>query len=160
MRLRDVRVFRVTANLVRDTEAALREAGREDNEVFLFWSGAVDADAFHARALHRPAQTCYRSPHGLSVRIGAEALATQARWLAEHGELLGVQIHGHPEDAYHSEADDAHAVVTLTGALSIVVPSLGAGPLLGSTTQIYRLGVGGWQRLERPSAGALVQVVP
>ena len=42
------------------------------------------------------------------------------------GETLGGQAHSHPTDAYHSDTDDHLALVTLLGAISLVVPDFAA----------------------------------
>ena len=158
MRLRDVARFDVRATTVNETEAALREAGRRGDELFLFWSGVIEGDAFKVRTLHCPTQSCRKSSRGLSVHIDGDALHDQARWLAEHRELLGVQIHTHPEDAYHSEADDEHAAVTLTGAVSIVVPDFARRAVFHPGTSIFRLYDSGWDFVESSEEARLFRV--
>ena len=43
--------------------------------------------------------------------------------LYDSGEILGAQVHSHPTSAYHSATDDHCPMVTLLGALSIVIPN-------------------------------------
>jgi hypothetical protein len=144
--------------MVNDTEAALQQAGRRGDELFLFWSGVIERNAFKVQTLHRPTQRCRKSPRGLSVHIDGGALHDQARWLAEHRELLGVQIHTHPEDAYHSEADDEHAAVTLTGAVSIVVPDFARRAVFDLGTSIFRLYESGWNLVDPSETAQLFRV--
>ena len=77
----------------------------------------IDGDT---RTLHIPQQDSYRTENGLLVRIQGPALHQLNRSLYESGETLGVQIHAHPTDAYHSETDDAFPIVTALGGISIV----------------------------------------
>ena len=44
---------------------------------------------------------------GLCAGSTAEELHRLNKWLYENGETLGVQIHTHPTDAYHSATDSA-----------------------------------------------------
>lgn len=159
MRLREVARFEVIAATLSATEAALRDAGHRGDELFLFWSGSITEDgSFNVRTLHRPRQTCHRSALGLSVRIDGSALHKQARWLVEHREILGVQIHSHPDTAYHSEADDDHATVTLTGAVSIVVPDFGRDSIFGPRARVFRLSERGWKALDPDDVDLLFRV--
>jgi hypothetical protein len=43
------------------------------------------------------------------------------------GETYAARIHSHPDEAFHSRADDANPALTFEGALSIVVPYYGLG---------------------------------
>lgn len=43
------------------------------------------------------------------------------------GETYAARIHSHPDEAFHSSADDANPALTFQGALSIVVPFYGLG---------------------------------
>jgi len=49
------------------------------------------------------------------------------------------QIHSHPNEAYHSEADDASPIVATIGGVSIVVPRFAADPINLENWAIYRL---------------------
>jgi proteasome lid subunit RPN8/RPN11 len=49
-------------------------------------------------------------------------------WTADHNLVLAVQIHSHPEEAFHSEADNHLAALQHLNAISIVVPYFGNIP--------------------------------
>jgi hypothetical protein len=55
--------------------------------------------------------------------VDGESLFKVNKTVHERNETLAAQIHTHPTDAYHSETDDAYPLVTLLGALSIVLPN-------------------------------------
>ncbi|HYK95431.1 MAG TPA: hypothetical protein VE011_06155 [Candidatus Dormibacteraeota bacterium] len=140
--------LRVPSAVLTSSEQALREAGRSGLELFVLWTGIRHGELFEVQSRHVPPQSSYRSQDGCSVRVGSEALYELNVWLYEHGEALGVQIHSHPTDAYHSETDDAFPIVTTEGALSVVVADFGRFGILDQSTAIYRLEDGRWQ--ERP----------
>lgn len=73
-----------------------------------------------------PKQTAHKTPDGLMVTVDGHALFTINRTLYDRGEILAGQVHSHPTDAYHSSTDDHYPLVTLTGALSVVVPDFAA----------------------------------
>lgn len=154
----DVERFSVPRTVVDDTEDALREAGAQELERFVLWSGRREGAGFEVITAHVPRQSSYRLPGGLLVRVEGEALHQLNAWLFDHGEVLVVQVHAHPDDAYHSDTDNTYPIVTALGGLSIVAPSFCAGPLLGRGTAAYRLGATGWKRLSRRRLASTVVV--
>ena len=71
-------------------------------------------------------------------------------WLYEAQQIIGVQVHSHPADAYHSETDDTYPIATLAGSLSIVLPFFGRDGWESSDIAAYRLGQDGWVELTGP----------
>src|SRR5436305_15154353 len=120
MSLETVERFRVPRHIVQETEKALRLAGQQGFELFMLWSGIVRGDVFDVQTCHRPRQTTYKLASGLCVRVEGDELHRLNRWLFDHGEILGVQVHSHPTNAFHSSTDDAFPIVTVLGGLSIV----------------------------------------
>lgn len=150
MSLSRVRSIAVPAQLLAETESALREAGRREHELFVLWSGQVDGEVFAVRTSHVPDQVSYRTIDGCGVRVEAPALHRLNVWLYEHAELLGVQVHSHPGEAYHSSTDDAYPIVTTEGGLSIVAADFCRDGLRAPTTVAYQLVAGVW-REARPA---------
>ncbi len=142
--------FVVPKSVISETEAALRSAGKDGYELFVLWSGTVHDDVFTARTAHVPKQQSYKLADGLCVRVGGEALHSLNVWLFDHSETLGVQVHSHPRDAYHSTTDNTYPIVTALGGLSIVTPEFCRGGLLGRGHAIYRLSARGWSAQRRP----------
>ncbi len=147
--LADVRRFRVSSEAVANTEAALRSAGRAGHELFVLWSGKRDGFTFEVRTTHVPKQTSYRLDGGLSVRVEGAELHRLNVWLYEAGEVLGVQVHAHPTDAFHSETDNAFPIVATIGGLSIVAADFCRRGLLSKETAIFRLTESGWTKERR-----------
>lgn len=139
MTLVGVERFVVPRSLIKAGEAAIRRAGRRGNECFALWSGVIDGATFRVLASHVPRQTAFQLESGVCVRVDGSELHRLNVWLFEAGQRLGVQIHSHPTDAYHSETDDAFPIITTLGGLSIVVPWFGAEPWFSPGTAAYRL---------------------
>jgi hypothetical protein len=136
--------FLVPAALVAKTEHALREAGAEGYERFVLWTGELGNETFAVRHAHVPAQEAYKLPDGLCVQVDGPVLHELNVWLYEHGEMLGVQVHSHPDRAYHSATDDGFPIVTMVGGASLVIPNFGEAPLFSAGYATYRLTRQGW----------------
>jgi hypothetical protein len=139
------------------TEDALRDAGRDGYELFVLWSGIVEDGHFRVRTPHVPRQSSYKTKTGLLVRIEADALHRFNIWLYENQEMLGVQVHAHPADAYHSETDSAYPIVTTVGGYSIVAADFARRGLLCEDTAVYQLTPDGWARAAE--ANDLIEVI-
>ena len=158
MTLRKVRKFRIQCDGVRKTLDAIQSAGQEGYELFVVWSGTSDGVVFDVAEVHVPEQTSYRLESGLCVRVDGSELHRLNVWLYEARQVVGVQVHSHPTDAYHSETDDAYPVATLEGSLSIVLPFFGRDGWESDGIAAYRLIRGGWLEVTRPLS-SLVEVV-
>lgn len=159
MNLQSVTTYRVSRHLVDSTEAELRKAGRSGYELFVLWTGVFEGSVFEARTMHVPKQTSYKLETGLCVRVDGDALHGLNQWLYQNKEILGIQIHTHPTNAYHSDTDDAYPIVTLVGGLSIVIPDFCRVGFLAAGTVGYRLRTGGWIQLTPPTFRRMLEVV-
>lgn len=151
MTLQAVARWQVPQRLVTETEAALREVGSSGHELFALWSGRRTGSGFEVLHLHVPDQFAYRTESGVGVRVEGPALHALNVWLFEHEEALAVQIHSHPDHAYHSPTDDAFPIVTTIGGLSIVLAWFGRDGLLAPSTACYRLTTRGFSACQRPA---------
>lgn len=148
------------AAVLEPTVAALRSAGLRGEEAFVVWAGVVEDDtAVRFTRCLVPEQTPSRTPDGLLVTVGAAALNTINRDCHSAGELMAGQVHTHPTLAYHSGTDDHYPLVTLLGALSVVLPDFAAGGTRRMRDwAFYRLaGPARWVELTRQDR---VEVVP
>lgn len=144
MTLADVERFQVPSKIVEETEETLRRAGSQGYEIFVLWSGCQKGRLFRIQTPHVPKQTSYRLPSGLCVRVEGQELHHLNVWLYEADEILAVQVHAHPTEAYHSETDDTYPIVATLGGLSIVAPDFCRDGLFAKGTAIYRLESKGW----------------
>lgn len=148
MTLTDVDLFQVPSKIVEQTEEALRRAGFKGYEMFVLWSGCQKGRLFRIQTAHFPKQTSYHLPSGLCVRVEGEELHRLNVWLYESNQILAVQVHAHPTEAYHSETDDTYPIVSTLGGVSIVAPDFCRNSLFANGTAIYRLESAGW--IEQP----------
>ena len=158
MTLRGVRRFRIKANAIRETEEAIQTAGQDGYELFVVWSGTREEDTFKVAKVHVPEQASYKLDTGLCVRVDGSELHRLNVWLYEAQQVIGVQVHSHPADAYHSYTDDAYPIATLEGSLSIVLPFFGRDGWRSSDIAVYRLERGLWVQLVG-SSNELIEVV-
>jgi hypothetical protein len=142
----DVRRVVVPPHVVDETNAALRAAGKDGYELFTLWTGRVEGDRFSVQNVHVPKQKSYRTKQGLSVRVEGDELHRLNVWLFEHQQIVGVQLHSHPVDAFHSETDDSFPIATVLGAFSVVVPDFARLGVLHHGTKVFRLSTSGWVR--------------
>jgi hypothetical protein len=146
MILSQVEQFFVPAGLVTQTEETLRNAGASGYEAFVLWTGHQSDAVFNVKTVHVPKQDSYKLDSGLCVRIGGDELHRMNVWLYEAGEVLAVQVHAHPDDAYHSDTDDTYPIVATLGGLSIVAAAFCRAGLFAPSTAIFRLGREGWTK--------------
>ncbi len=121
--LLSVRTFVIPSAVVAETISFLRKVGALGSEGFVLWSGTrTGARSFRFASVLIPEQCAMETEHGLLVTVEGEALFRVNKAVYERNEVLAAQVHTHPTDAYHSSTDDTFPLVTLVGALSIVLP--------------------------------------
>lgn len=125
--LQAIQTFVIEISVVAQTIAFLKEVGLKGCEGFVLWSGRVDGtDQFRVTRAIVPEQRAMVTDHGLLVVVDGDALFRANKYAYEHEEILCAQVHTHPTAAYHSSTDDDYPLVTLEGALSIVIPNFAA----------------------------------
>lgn len=142
-------VQRITVNrkTIEAMLSVMREFGSRGWEVLVLWLGHVEqAEAYVERAF-TPRQKAISSEDGVGYFVEGDTLFQLNRDLSESGLRLIAQVHSHPREAYHSEADDRYAIVTAEGGLSLVVPDFGRAPADPGHWAVYRLNNGDWNEL-------------
>ncbi|APT34592.1 Y4jG [Methylobacterium phyllosphaerae] len=135
----------------------MRSVGRAGHEGLALWVGRQDGDRFAVEQTWVPSQRHVRTDDGVCVCIGPDELhRINVRLHREKLTLLG-QVHSHPGRAYHSDTDDAFAIATAIGNLSLVVPDYAARPFALADTAAYRLDARA--RWARVPAGALTRLI-
>lgn len=108
----------VPRNIVEETIQALQEAGRLGSERVVLWLGQRTDISVLISKCYVPAQEADRD----FFSIPRHAMRDLLRYLGTHGLMIGAQVHSHPEEAFHSQADDRWAIIRHAGALSLVLP--------------------------------------
>lgn len=149
---------RSVANQLQDY---LRRAGENGCEGVGFWLGVRGGSTFRVSEGVAPQQEAVRSRDGgVAVLIHGDELHKLNVWLYRRGLEIGVQVHSHPGEAYHSETDDDFAVATRAGSLSVVVPDFAQRAFALEECAVYRLDrAGKWQHVPPAAVGKLIQLV-
>ncbi len=156
MTLADVALFRVPKEAVSAAEDALQEAGRSGYERFVLWTGMIDGAHFVVQNTRVPRQKSYKiRGRELLVRVEGDALHELNAQLYQSRQVLAIQIHAHPTEAYHSDTDDGYPIVTTLGGISIVVPDFCRRGLIVPGTAFYRLSPRGWE----PQDASIMEVI-
>ena len=150
--------YRVPRNLLGRSAQALRDVGGGVKEAVILWQGrVVDHATAEVTRLIVPRQVT--GPLHFNVPL-AERLRI-LREIATVGEFILVQLHTHPKEAFHSEADDTMAITKHSGAISVVIADFGTrwnGTLSDTAVFVHR-GAAKWQALSRAQVDALFEVV-
>jgi len=108
----------VSTATVQASLAFLRSAGERESEGVVLWLGRRGADGITVTEAYVPDQKAA----GDYFRIPPDAMAALLTYLGQNDAFVAAQVHSHPFTAFHSEADNAWAIVRHLGALSLVVP--------------------------------------
>ncbi len=149
--------YQVPADIVRDTVQTLKTHSAGWREAVALWQGRVlDAHTARVTGLIVPRQDTgplhFNVPLAERLRIVGEVSAVD--------EFILIQLHTHPREAFHSEADDRLAITKHTGAISIVVPDFAdrwTGDFLETSVHIS-LGSGRWRELSPSEVRTLLEV--
>lgn len=138
----------------------LRYAGSKGVEAIALFAGIEIGNTFHINKVIIPRQYSYILEGGLMYEVDGEELHRINVWLYENNMRLIAQIHSHPKEAYHSEADDRFPIVDTYGGISIVVPNFASGDILLKKCAIYRLSLDKtWDSLTSSEIDSLFQKV-
>ena len=134
--------------------------GKKGFERLALFAGEKKGEQLYVTHLLFPKQQLIKSAHGVSFHVEAEELERIGEWLFENKRSLIAQIHSHPQEAYHSEADDALAIITTFGGVSIVIPDFGNSDLNFEKSAIYRLRPeSGWTKLTKVETEHLIKII-
>jgi hypothetical protein len=143
-------LVRVSSAVVEDTLRLLRDAGVRKRELVVAWLGRRGTGGIEVRRLSVPVQSGTTG----SFKVSEEGMRRLRAEMATQGELVAAQIHAHPDDAFHSLADDRGALVGHLGALSIVLPNFAADTSIDNfmvNAAIFELqGTGIWCQISAP----------
>jgi proteasome lid subunit RPN8/RPN11 len=156
--LRHVTIKRATIDQMLQT---MRDFGSHGWEVLVLWLGEVEPSTGKAHVSHAfvPKQKSISNEDGVGYFVSGETLFQLNRDLSETGLRLIAQVHSHPREAYHSEADDRYAIVTAEGGMSLVVPNFGRAPAQPTAWAVYRLHGRAWRELSTKEVGIIFEVI-
>jgi proteasome lid subunit RPN8/RPN11 len=100
----------------------LRDAGTRHQECVVLWLGKRESGTVRITRCYRPLQHAKMD----QFHIPPEGMAALQGVMRSERLMVAAQVHSHPDQAFHSKADDAWAIVRHEGALSLVVPRFAA----------------------------------
>lgn len=100
----------------------LREAGQRESEGIVLWLGQRGPDDIDVTEAFVPIHTA--ASH--RFRIPPAGMRELMQRLGETSTFVAAQVHSHPEEPFHSWADDAMAIISHAGACSLVLPYFAA----------------------------------
>ena len=156
--LDNVHKFEIDPAVIATTLRVLQLFGSHGCEGLVLWIGEISEGCARINRAFVPDQRPVKSEEGVGYFVEGETLFDLNRKLSETGLRLIAQVHSHPTEAYHSEADDRYAIVTADGGLSLVVPNFGKAPADPTLWAVYRLSKGSWRELEVWEARSLLDV--
>ena len=106
----------IGAPIVADTINYLRASSL--TECVVLWLGRREEETILVTEVFLPRQNA-EADYFHIPRLGMEELLS---YLRANRLMVAAQVHTHPGEAFHSEADDRWAIVRHRGALSLVVP--------------------------------------
>jgi hypothetical protein len=110
--------LRCPRSVVEATLAWLQTAGSADRECVVLWLGRRKDCLISIEEPYRPDQTAEAD----RFHIPPAAMAGLMDHLRATRLIVAAQVHSHPNEAFHSPADDAYAIVRHIAALSFVLP--------------------------------------
>lgn len=105
-------------SIIEQTVSILRDAGRTRQECLVLWLAERYPYGIEVREVMCPQQVAGKD----FFHIPPQSMKAIMNRLKEKRLMVSAQIHSHPFEAFHSEADDRWAIVRHVGALSFVIP--------------------------------------
>ena len=150
----------VPQRVLDESREFFRDRGAHRYEGTALWVGKPRATDVEIVRLFVPEQVAESDEYGASVDLTPHEHYTLTDQLVDD-ERFYVRIHAHPREAYHSPRDDANAILTHEGALSVVVPYFARDPIDLQRCAVYRYERRwGWFRLDPEGIQSVFTVVP
>jgi proteasome lid subunit RPN8/RPN11 len=130
-----------TSDHIDMTLRQLREAGQRRCECVTLWLARRSEHTLQVEAVYRPTQTAREDMFHIPP-AGMTALYAELR---QRRLMVAAQVHSHPQEAFHSKADDRWAIVRHERALSLVVPHFALNTTVSrflDDTKVYQFSAG------------------
>ena len=149
----------IPSECIQKAYVLMRYAGEKRVEGVALFAGFEKDNEFCITQTIIPKQTAYRLELGLLYAVDGEELHRINVWLYENNLSIIAQIHSHPNEAYHSDTDDAYPIVATKGGISIVVPRFAVDPIDIKNWAVYRLSSeNDWVELSYSETKKIIQI--
>ena len=117
-------LYQLPRHMLRETFAHFRSCGRGRRECQVLWAGPWSTPNSITQLYHPKHEA-----HAGGFVLADDWLNEFWLSLAREGLGIRVQVHTHPNEAFHSPTDDAFPIIHTIGFLSLVIPNFGCGPV-------------------------------
>jgi len=116
--------YRLPKSILEATFALFRECGRGRHECQALWLSSWESVGEISELVHPKHRA-----HGVGFSLDDQWLT--AFWLRLVRKNIGVriQVHTHPQMAFHSKTDDDYPIIHTPGFLSLVIPDFAMGKI-------------------------------
>jgi hypothetical protein len=116
--------YRVPAALLSETFDRFSHCGRAQRECQLLWTSEWTHPATISGVVHPQ-----HLAHGGGFELDSGWMNDFWLELGRTGRGIRVQVHTHPNEAFHSAVDDDYPIIHSAGFLSLVIPDFATGPV-------------------------------
>jgi hypothetical protein len=152
--------LKINHQVVKATLERLHRAGSLGHEGIVLWLGERNKQQSIVTHVYEPLHQADKD----FFHIPREGMKALMECLREHDVSVLAQVHTHPEEAFHSRADDKWAIVRHVGALSLVLPYFARGvtPLnfMASTATFCLSQSNHWVEVAQQAVPTLIEVAP
>lgn len=150
----------IPARVVAASLDMLQEAGRLRCECVVLWLGRRAETEIKVVQAYRPEQIAAED----YFQLPRASIAALFDVLRDQELMVAAQVHTHPEQAFHSVADDTWAIVRHVNALSLVLPYFAMNTRASSflaDSAVFQLSPdNAWQEVHRSDVSRYIQEVP
>lgn len=143
-----IKTIHITKSLFDETIKNLQRIGLEDKEGIVYWTGKLNGDDAKIKNLIVADEYPEFENYELFAKMPLLSSYKIGELIHQRNEILFVQVHSHPFEAFHSLVDDNYPISHRLGFLSIVVPYFGKNVQDLQSCAVYEyLGNAEWKKL-------------
>jgi proteasome lid subunit RPN8/RPN11 len=150
--------LKINHQAVEMTLERLHHSGSSGHEGIVLWLGERKKQQSIVTHVYEPLHTADKD----FFHIPPEGMRALMDCLRDNDVSVLAQVHTHPEEAFHSRADDKWAIVRHVGAMSLVLPYFARGVTPAnfiSQMATFRLSqTNHWLEVPRREASSLIEV--
>ncbi|MEW6313001.1 MAG: Mov34/MPN/PAD-1 family protein [Pseudomonadota bacterium] len=145
---------------ITETLRFLQASGKNHCEGIALWLGTRERNTIHVQTVYEPAHRAEAD----FFHIPRQSMFQLKEYLRQNRLFIAAQVHSHPFEAFHSDADNRWAIIRHTGALSIVIPNFAANTTpttFLNDAAIYQLSQDNkWERVPQRTVEKLCKITP
>jgi hypothetical protein len=124
--------LRIQNAAIEETLKFLKQSGRRNSEGIVLWLGNRATPVSSVTHVFQPIHTAAAD----FFHIPKEGMAHLMEFMGDKCVSVLAQVHSHPREAFHSQADDRWAIVRHLGALSLVLPDFARDATVGNFMEL------------------------